>query len=117
MPEPSSTQAHQYPDPAILAVHNAEAERLAKELGDAEIERSESLVDGAIVLVERKVRAHRTIHAEDLPGLPEGTVFSCSNGYIHMVREDGKLDSLTLGQGPVAPAFPATVLVEAGDDL
>jgi hypothetical protein len=68
-------------------------------------------------LLADKVRAHRTIDAEDLPSLQEGTVFSCSNGYIHMVRYGGHLESLTLGQGPVAPAFPATVLVEAGDDL
>jgi hypothetical protein len=113
MPEPSSTPAHLDPEEALRKVHDAEASRLADALSNTY--HCTDLM--AAEFIERKVRAHRTIDAEDLPGLPEGTVFSCSHGYIHMVREDGKLDSLTLGQGPLAPAFPATVLQEAGDDL
>lgn len=113
MPEPSSTPAHLDPEEALQKVHDAEATRLADRLSSTYY----CADDIAAGFLADKVRAHRTIDAEDLPGLPEGAVFRCSNGYIHMVRYGGHLESLTLGQGPVAPAFPATVLVEAGDDL
>jgi hypothetical protein len=111
MPEPSSTPTR--PDD-LQAVHEAEASRLADRLSTT-FYCTDAVAEA--LLVEGKIRAHRTISAEDLLGLREGSVLRCANGYIHMVRYGGHLESLTLGQGPVAPAFPATVLMEAGDDL
>lgn len=113
MPEPSSTPAHQDAAQALQEVHDAEASRLADRLSST-FYCTDQMAAG---LLADKVRAHRTIDAEDLPGLPEGTVFRDSRGYIHEVGDNGDLETLSGGAGWIHPAFPATVLVEAGDDL
>lgn len=110
MPEPSSTQERQDPEESLHAVHATEATRLADQLSAITYCTDET----AAGLLAEKVRAHRTINAADLPGLPEGTVFRCANGNVSLVRAPGRMD--TMGEGkPVA--FPVTILVEAGDDL
>lgn len=110
MPEPASTTKRPDPEEILQAVHDAEASRLADRLSSITYCTDET----AAGLLEDKVRAHRTINAEDFPGLPEGTVFRCANGNVVLVRAPGRSDILGNGK---AVAFPATVLVEAGDDL
>lgn len=107
MPEPSSTQKREDTE---QAVHATEASRLADRLS-AITYCTDDIASG---LLPEKVRAHRTISADDYPGLPEGTVFRCANGNICLVREPGRVTIMGVGK---SVAFPATVLLEAGDDL
>jgi len=110
MPEPSSTQKREVPEEALQAVHATEASRLADRLSAITYCTDET----AAGLLDEKVRAHRTVNAEEIPGLPEGTVLRCRNGNIIYMRSSGRYGATGVGR-PVA--FPATVLLEAGDDL